>query len=195
MRMFRLSSVVTPAVLCTSVEDEPQKFNSFRAIALLLGSLSFLVLGIQGSVVGFDVSRCLEVIARPPICGPTLVPRHVRPTRGISSAMLQSVTYTLYGVGFTCWILNERLSPNFFRKMDLIVSDYITVAVDALHTVETKVSQEGGRLLICNRAFNLSLIHIPCANSWEMIPSYSFRWVVTESDSLIRKLLYRPPIK
>jgi hypothetical protein len=49
--------------------------------------------------------------------------------------------------------------------MELIVSEYFTAAADALHTVVTKVSQDGGRLLISSTAFNSSSIVIPCADS------------------------------
>jgi hypothetical protein len=55
--------------------------------------------------------------------------------------------------------------------MELVISEYFTAAADALHTVVKKVSQDGGRLLISSRAFSSSSIVIPCADSWEMIPS------------------------
>jgi hypothetical protein len=59
--------------------------------------------------------------------------------------------------------------------MELIISEYFTAEVDALHTVVKKVSQDGGKLLINSRAFSSSSIVIPCADSWVMIPSYLFR--------------------
>jgi hypothetical protein len=59
--------------------------------------------------------------------------------------------------------------------MELVVSEYFTAIAEALHTVVTKVSQDGGRLLISNRAFSSSSIVMPCADSWEMMPSESFR--------------------
>jgi hypothetical protein len=59
--------------------------------------------------------------------------------------------------------------------MELVVSEYFMVIADALETVVTKVSQDGGRLLINNRAFSSSSIVIPCVDSWEMMPSESFR--------------------
>jgi hypothetical protein len=55
--------------------------------------------------------------------------------------------------------------------MELVVSEYFTAVVDALQMVMTKVSQDGGRVLISNRALSSSSIIIPCADSWEMIPS------------------------
>jgi hypothetical protein len=54
--------------------------------------------------------------------------------------------------------------------MELVVSEYFTAVIDTLHMVVTKVSWDGGRLLIINRAFSSSLIFIPYANNWEMIP-------------------------
>jgi hypothetical protein len=80
--------------------------------------------------------------------------------------MLLSITFTLYGVGFTCRVLNERLPPSVFRQ------NGFTAVADVLHTVVTKVSQDDGRLLINIRALNSSSIVIPYADSWEMIPSY-----------------------
>jgi hypothetical protein len=55
--------------------------------------------------------------------------------------------------------------------MDLVVSEYFTAAAGALHMVVTKVSQDGGRLLISNGAFSSLSIVMPCADSWEMMPS------------------------
>jgi hypothetical protein len=54
--------------------------------------------------------------------------------------------------------------------MELVVSEYFTAVADALQTVVTKVSQDGGRVLISSRALSSSSIVIPCADSWEMIP-------------------------
>jgi hypothetical protein len=53
--------------------------------------------------------KLLTMIVHPYLPGLAWVPRCVRPTRGTSSMMLRSVTRTLYSVGFTCQILNERL--------------------------------------------------------------------------------------
>jgi hypothetical protein len=53
--------------------------------------------------------------------------------------------------------------------MELVVSKYFTAVADALHTVMTKVSQDGGRLLISNRVFKSSSIVIPCVDSWEIM--------------------------
>jgi hypothetical protein len=55
--------------------------------------------------------------------------------------------------------------------MELVVLEYFTAATDVLHTIVTKVSQDGGRLLISSRAFSSSSIIILCANNWEMIRS------------------------
>jgi hypothetical protein len=55
--------------------------------------------------------------------------------------------------------------------MELVVLEYFTAAVDALQTAVTKVSQDGGRVLISNRALSSSSIVIPCGDSWELIPS------------------------
>jgi hypothetical protein len=76
----------------------------------------------------------------------------------------------------------------FSDRMELVVSEYFIAGVDVLHTVVTKVSQDGGILLVRNRVFNSLSIDIPCAESYEMIPSYAFRWVMIESDSFIYKL-------
>jgi hypothetical protein len=45
--------------------------------------------------------------------------------------------------------------------MELVVSEYLTAVADAVHMVVTKVSQDGGRLLISKRAFSSSSIVIP----------------------------------
>jgi hypothetical protein len=75
--------------------------------------------------------------------------------------------------------LGEFLRNVFLRassdKMELVISKYFMAAASALHTVVTKVFQDGGRLLISSTAFSSSSIVIPCGNSWEMIPLYSFR--------------------
>jgi hypothetical protein len=55
--------------------------------------------------------------------------------------------------------------------MELVVSEYFMAVADALQTVVTKVSQDGGSLLISNRAFSMSSIVNPCADSREMMPS------------------------
>jgi hypothetical protein len=54
--------------------------------------------------------------------------------------------------------------------MELVFSEYFTTVADALHTFIKKVSQDGGRLLITNRAFSSSSIVIPCVENWKMIP-------------------------
>jgi hypothetical protein len=76
----------------------------------------FSILRLQGMTFGFDVSWFLAVIARHRTPGHALVSRRIRPARGTSSTILLSITRTLYGVGFTCRVLNEHLPPSVFRQ-------------------------------------------------------------------------------
>jgi hypothetical protein len=53
--------------------------------------------------------------------------------------------------------------------MELVILVYFTATADVLHTVVTKVFQDGGRLLISSRAFTSSSIVIPCVYNWERV--------------------------
>ena len=63
---------------------------------------------------------------------------------------------------------NDLLQAAFVRIV-LVTSEYFTTIVDALHVSVTKVSHEGGRLLMSNIAFNSSSIVIPLPKVWECL--------------------------
>jgi hypothetical protein len=57
-----------------------------------------------------------------------------------------------------------------FNIMELVASEYFIAVVTAMHTITTMVSHNGERLFNNIKAFNSSLIVIPCVES-----SYSLR--------------------
>ena len=61
----------------------------------------------------------------------------------------------------------ECFANDFLRAASvmiaLVTSKYFMVAIEALHTVVTKVSHEGGRLLMSSIALNSSSIVVPWA--------------------------------
>ena len=114
---------------------------------LLIGSLSLIIFGFECTTIGFDVSRFLAVIADSII--PRLAPTScvVRPSRRTFASTVQSVGRTLYNIGVTGFIICKGFPSSYLVKIVLVNSKYLIAAVDALHIVVTKVSQEGGRLL------------------------------------------------
>jgi hypothetical protein len=131
----------------------------------------FSVLCFKGTAFGLEVSRFLAIIAHHRSPRLALVSHRVRPARETPFTMLLSITRTLYGVGFTCQSLNKFFPPSVFRQNGARCLGVLDCVADALHTVVTKVSQDGRRLLISKRAFSSSSIVIPCADSWEIMPS------------------------
>ena len=67
--------------------------------------LSFLVLGLKGSTLGFDVHELLAIVANARIARFASFSQVARSARGTSTTFVWFVNGTLHGVGFTCSLL------------------------------------------------------------------------------------------
>ena len=104
----------------------------------MISSLSFIILGFENAAIGLDMSWFLTIVANSII--PGLAPASLIAQRsGRTSSNVPSVGQTLYYVGVI-----GRIVANDFLRASSITSEYFTAAVDALHTIVTKVSHEGG---------------------------------------------------
>ena len=107
------------------------------------------------------MSRFLAVVANSVVPGLAPASLIVRWSGRTSSPVVRSVGRTLYYISFLCRVFGERLSPSCFVRIALVTLEYLMAAVEALHTVVTKVSQEEGRLLMSIIALSSSSIVVP----------------------------------
>ena len=118
-------------------------------------------MGFECATINFDVSVFLAIIADSVVSGLAMASLICRRSGRTSSSVVQSVGRTLYYIGFVYRVFCERLSSSCFVRIALVTSEYLTTVVEALHTVVTNVSHEGGRLLMSNISLSSSLIVFP----------------------------------
>ena len=82
-----------------------RKVDFLGSFALVLVFLSFLVLGLKGSALCFDVPGLLAIVANARIIRFASVPRVGQSVRGTSTTVTWLVDRALHGAGFTRGLL------------------------------------------------------------------------------------------